>query len=65
SVAALAPRLEKEGVESLAIGLLHSYANPAHERRARAIIAGAMPGLSISLSSEVAPEIREYERQTT
>jgi N-methylhydantoinase A len=65
SVVALVPSLEKEGVESLAIGLLHSYANPAHERRVAEILARAMPRLSISLSSEVAPEIREYERQTT
>ena len=65
SVAALIPALEKAGVESLAVGLLHSYANPAHERRVAAIIGRALPHLSISLSSEVAPEIREYERQTT
>lgn len=65
SVRALIPALEKEGVESLAIGFLHSYANPAHEQRAAEIVAKAMPGLSISLSSDVAPEIREYERQTT
>jgi N-methylhydantoinase A len=65
SVAAILPALEREDVESLAVGLLHSYANPAHERRVGEIIAKAMPGLSISLSSDVAPEIREYERQTT
>ncbi len=65
SVGAIIPNLEREGVESIAVGLLHSYANPAHERRVAEIIAGALPGISISLSSEVAPEIREYERQTT
>lgn len=65
SVAAILPALQREGVESLAVGLLHSYANSAHERRVAEIIADAMPALSISLSSDVAPEIREYERQTT
>ncbi len=65
SVAAVAPALEREGVESLAIGLLHSYANSDHERRVADILSREMPRLSISLSSEVAPEIREYERQTT
>ncbi len=65
SVAAVVPALRREGVKSLAIGLLHSYANPAHERRVAEIIAQALPQMSISLSSEVAPEIREYERQTT
>lgn len=65
SVAALVPALQDEAVESLAIGFLHSYANPQHEQRAAEIIARALPRLSISLSSQVAPEIREYERQTT
>ncbi len=65
SVAALVPVLQSEAVESLAIGFLHSYANPRHEQRAAEVIAGALPRLSISLSSDVAPEIREYERQTT
>ncbi len=65
TVLAALPFLEKEGVQSLAIGFLHSYANAAHEERAAEIVARAMPGLSISLSSAVAPEIREYERQTT
>lgn len=65
SVEALLPALRQENVESLAIGFLHSYANPVHERRVGEIIASALPHLSISLSSDVAPEIREYERQTT
>ncbi len=65
SVRRVIPVLEKEGVASLAIGLLHSYANPAHECRVAELISGALPDLSISLSSDVAPEIREYERQTT
>ena len=65
SVAALAPKLAEHGIESLAIGLIHSYANPAHERRVAEILRATEPELSISLSSEVCPEIREYERQST
>ena len=65
SVGALMPLIESEGIEALAIGFLHSYANPAHEQRVGEIIAAACPGVSITLSSEVCPEIREYERQST
>ncbi len=65
SVEALLPRIEAEGIESLAIGLIHSYANPAHEERVAAILRAAHPDLPITLSSEVCPEIREYERQST
>ncbi len=65
SVEAVIPVLEAAGVESVAIGLLHAYANPAHERRVAAILAAALPDVSYSLSSEVCPEIREYERQST
>ena len=66
--AALIPligRLRAEKIEALAIGFLHSYVNPAHEDRARAIIAAALPDLSITLSHEVCREIREYERIST
>ena len=65
SVEALAPKLAEHGIESLAIGLIHSYANPVHERRVAEILGAAAPNLSITLSSEVCPEIREYERQST
>ena len=65
AVEALVPRLEAAGVESLAVGLIHAYANPAHEQRVAEIIRTALPDLWISLSSEVCPEIREYERQST
>ena len=51
--------------ESVAIGLLHSYVNDAHERRAREIFAEAAPGLSVSISSEVSPQMREFERFNT
>jgi N-methylhydantoinase A len=65
SVRALVPLVEKHGIEAIAVGLLHAYANPAHEERVREILAEAFPGLAISLASEVCPEIREYERQST
>ena len=65
SVHALVPRFERHGIEAVAVGLLHSYANPAHERRVGEILAEALPELRITLSSEVCPEIREYERQST
>ncbi|MBI4182914.1 MAG: hydantoinase/oxoprolinase family protein [Proteobacteria bacterium] len=64
-VEALVPRLRAHGAESVAIGFLHSYVNPSHESRARAILARRMPGLAISLSSEVSPEMREFERFST
>ena len=65
SVEALIPRLLEHGIESVAVGLIHSYANPAHERRIAEIIHGALPDLAITLSSEVCPEIREFERLST
>jgi N-methylhydantoinase A len=57
--------LVKDGVESLAICFLHAYANPAHERAIGAAVAERFQNLSISLSSDVAPEIREYLRAST
>src|ERR1700682_2083321 len=57
--------LSRAGVMSIAIVFLHAYANPAHERHARELIAGAHPELVVSISSDVSPQIREYERSTT
>jgi N-methylhydantoinase A len=57
--------LKTERIEALAISFLHSYVNPTHEERARKILTAAMPGLAITLSSEVCREIREYERTST
>lgn len=65
AVEALLPVLEREAVRSLAIGFLHSFVNPDHERRVRDIIAAARPDLPISISSEVSPEMREWERFST
>ncbi|TNF84999.1 MAG: hydantoinase/oxoprolinase family protein, partial [Gammaproteobacteria bacterium] len=65
SVRAAVPLLESAGVTSVAIGLLHAYANASHEQRVAEVLEQVMPDLSISLSSEVCPEIREYERLST
>ena len=65
SVRALLPTLEAEGVESVAVGLIHGYANPAHERRIGEILEEWRPGLPVTLASDVCPEVREYERQST
>ena len=53
------------GVSTLAVCLLHAYVNPAHERRIAAIAAEEAPGLTITLSHEVSPTFREYERTST
>jgi N-methylhydantoinase A len=65
AVVALVPQLREAGIESVAVTLMHSYANPAHERRIAALLGEAMPGLWLTLSSECCPEIREYERTST
>jgi len=62
---ALVPVLRREGVESVAVGFLHSFVNPAHERRAGAILAELLPGIPVSLSCDVSPEMREWERFST
>lgn len=64
-VLAAAAELLRQGVTSVAIVFLHAYANATHERRARDLIGKAHPKLFISISSEVSPQIREYERSTT
>lgn len=61
---AIADLLEA-GVESIAISLLHSYANGAHERRLRELVVEADPSIAVSMSSEVNAEYREYERTNT
>lgn len=60
-----ASRLRQEGVESVAVCFLHSYVNPTHEALAGQILHEAFPGLLVSLSSDVAPEFREYFRAST
>jgi N-methylhydantoinase A len=57
--------MDRRGIESIAICLLHSYLNPVHELALRDLIQQRRPGLSITLSSEVCPEIREFDRACT
>lgn len=61
----LAGELAASGIEAVAISFLHSFTNPADERAAREAILRAAPGLHVAISSEVVPEIREYERTST
>src|ERR1700760_3545044 len=56
AVRALIPVLTQAGVESIAVGLLHAFVNPAHEQRIGAILHEALPDMPVSLSSEVSPE---------
>ena len=62
---ALAAELAKTEVAAIAVCFLHSYVNGDHEQRAGEILAAALPGVSITLSAEVCPEIREYDRMST
>jgi N-methylhydantoinase A/oxoprolinase/acetone carboxylase beta subunit len=61
----VAQQMKRSGIEAVAIAFLHSFRNPAHEQRARTALRRALPGVVVSVSSEVAPEIREYERMCT
>ena len=65
AVQALVPALAEGRIESVAVGFLHGYANGAHERLVRDVLAAALPDISITLASEVCPEIREFERFST
>ncbi len=62
AIAAAARRIKALGIRAVAICFIHSYANPAHERRARDIVQAEYPEAQISLSAEVLPVFREYER---
>jgi len=64
-VAAAAIGMAKDSVEAVAITFLHAYANEVHERQARDILTAALPGVPISVSHEVSPEMREYQRVST
>ncbi len=61
----LADALADANYESIAVGLLHSYVNDSHERLIRDILAERLPDVMVSLSSEVSPQMREYERFNT
>src|SRR5436190_5397820 len=61
----LTRELVANGIEAIAIAFLNSFANPAAEQEARAIVQRSAPGMRVSISSEVVPEIREFERTST
>ena len=65
AVRRLLDRLPQQHIEAVAVCLLHAYANDEHERRIAALVETHLPGVSVSLSSLVAREIREYERMST
>lgn len=65
SVRDAARQFAQRGIDSIAVCFLHSYTNPSHERRAREILLEEMPDALISISSDVVPEFREYERSAT
>ncbi len=65
SLERLLPTLRRQEIEAIAISFLHSYVNPAHEERARDLIARLLPHVAVTISSEVCREIREYERTST
>lgn len=64
-MARVAARLKAENVQTVAICFLHSFANPANERAAGEILARLLPGVPVSLSSDVLPQIKEFERSST
>lgn len=65
AVSAALQTLRDQGVEALAVSLLFSFLHPGHERRVRELAAAHLPGVPTSLSAEIAPEFREYERTAT
>ena len=64
-VEALAARLRAGRYDAIAVGFLHAYANDAHERLVRDVLGALLPDVMLSLSSEVSPQMREYERFNT
>jgi len=64
-VESLAETIKIAGYESIAVGLMHSYINSRHEEMIREVLIDKLPGVSVSLSSEVSPQMREYERFNT
>ncbi len=64
-VETVADQIARAGFESVAVGLIHSYLNPAHEQMVRDVLAERLPHVSVSISSEVSPQMREYERFNT
>ncbi|OED40709.1 methylhydantoinase [Chromatiales bacterium (ex Bugula neritina AB1)] len=64
-VEAVAESIKKAGYTSVAVGLIHSYQNDEHEKIIREVLAERLPDVMVSLSSEVSPQMREYERFNT
>jgi len=64
-VEAVVDQIAAGGYESVAVGLIHSYLNPQHEELVRDVLAKKLPDVSVSISSEVSPQMREYERFNT
>ncbi|HKN53520.1 MAG TPA: hydantoinase/oxoprolinase family protein, partial [Amycolatopsis sp.] len=64
-VARLGRELDARGIDAVAICFLHSFTNPAHERRAAEVLGQVAPRLRVACSSDVVPEIREFERAST
>ena len=64
-VARIADEIAASGVESVAVCLLHAYANPAHEEAVAAVLAERLPDIPVTLSGHLVPVIREYERTVT
>jgi N-methylhydantoinase A len=64
-IAATALRLREAGVEAVAVCFINSYANPEAERRVAAELSALLPGISVSVSADILPEIKEYERTST
>ena len=58
-------QIAQAGFESVAVGLIHSYLNPSHEQLVREVLAERLPDVAVSLSCEVSPQMREYERFNT
>ncbi|MCG7522362.1 hydantoinase/oxoprolinase family protein [Ruegeria sp. Ofav3-42] len=65
SVRAVAEQILENGIESIAVCLLHSYLTASHERRVREILQEVCPDISVTISADVCPEIREYDRACT
>jgi N-methylhydantoinase A len=61
----VADEIDRLGIKAVAVGFLHSFTNPVHERRVGAMLAERLPDVSVTLSCEVSPEMREYERFST
>src|SRR5262249_35461733 len=65
SLAGAIDTLAAREIEAVAVGLLHSLTNPGHEQRVRDAVAKRLPEVAVTLSCEVSPEMREYERFST